>query len=102
LTGLEELDNGGTEAKAILDEAHQQLWRLREALEGNDEEAQTTVIRETLSKAEVRFVHGRTQGSLRSAGRTRPINRPVALVLYVRPGLGLARLTIQGSPLLVS
>jgi hypothetical protein len=40
LARLDQLENGATEAKAVLAEARKQLWRLREALAGDDTEAQ--------------------------------------------------------------
>jgi DNA invertase Pin-like site-specific DNA recombinase len=92
---LTELDSGGAQAQAILDEARKQLWRLRESLQGDDEEAQATVIREVLSKAEVRFSHERTHGGRSPTGHGRLLNRPCGLLLYVRPGLGLSHLCIS-------
>jgi hypothetical protein len=77
LDRLADLDNGGAEVKAVLAEARRQLWRLREGLLADDVEAQAAVVREVVSKAEVRFRPG--------TGRTR--NVPVGLRLYVRPGL---------------
>jgi DNA invertase Pin-like site-specific DNA recombinase len=85
---LKELEDGAGQQQAILDEARRQLWRLRESLEGNDEEAQVTVIREVLSKIEVRFEHSKQ-------GKTK--NRPAGAVLYVRPGLGLSCLSTTAS-----
>jgi hypothetical protein len=90
LARLRELENGGDEAKAILDEARKQLWRLREALVNDDEEAQAAVIREVVSKVEVRFTHERTSGKRSPTGTGRTINKPAAIVVYVRPGLGLS------------
>jgi site-specific DNA recombinase len=75
-----ELGTGGAEARAILAEAKKQLWRLRESLEGNDEEMQAVVISEVVSKVEVRF-----------SGKNR------SLVLYIRPGLGIGRLSVSKS-----
>jgi DNA invertase Pin-like site-specific DNA recombinase len=88
LTRIGDLENGPTEAKAILDEARKQLWRLRESLEGDDEEAQATVVREVVSRVEVRFERERTP--------RRVLSKATALVLYVRPGLGLSELVIPG------
>jgi site-specific DNA recombinase len=102
LARLHELDNGADQTKAVLAEARKQLWRLRESLEGGDEEAQATVVREVVSKVEVRFDHKRAQGGRTAAGRGRVYNRPSGAVLYVRPGLGLSCLVIpntrSGSP----
>jgi DNA invertase Pin-like site-specific DNA recombinase len=93
-TGLEarlrEVETGESQEKAVLEEARRQLWRLREALEGDDEEAQATVIREVVSKIEVRFTHERTHGKRSPAGKGKMHNRPAGAVLYVRPGLGLS------------
>jgi DNA invertase Pin-like site-specific DNA recombinase len=91
---LKELEGGGAEAKAILAEARKQLWRLREALEGDDEEAQGAVIREVVSKIEVRFTHEKTHGKRSPTGQGRTLNRPETLVVHVRPGLGLSHLCI--------
>src|SRR5262249_49505656 len=90
LARLSELEDGGNEAKAILAEARKQLWRLREALADNDEEVQAAVIREVVSKAEVRFTHARTCGQCSPIGKGRLRNKPTAVVVYVRPGLGLS------------
>src|SRR5262249_30692710 len=54
---LHDLENGAAEMKAVLAEARKQLWRLREALVNDDEEAQAAVIREVVSKVEVHYVH---------------------------------------------
>jgi DNA invertase Pin-like site-specific DNA recombinase len=96
-TRLEELRNGGCEARAILDEAREQLWRLREALEEGDDEAQAAVVREVVSKVEVRFAHEKTHGRRSPTGQGRVLHRPTSLVLYVRPGLGLSELIIPHS-----
>jgi DNA invertase Pin-like site-specific DNA recombinase len=87
---LRELETGEGQQQQVLDEARRQLWRLREALEGDDEEAQAAVIREVVSKVEVRFTHERTHGKRSPAGKGKAHNRPVGAVLYVRPGLGLS------------
>jgi site-specific DNA recombinase len=87
---LHDLESGGAEMKAVLAEARKQLWRLRDALEADDEELQSTVIREVVSKAEVRFAHERTHGRRSPTGKTRLMSRPCGLVLYTRPGLGLS------------
>jgi DNA invertase Pin-like site-specific DNA recombinase len=90
-TRLKELETGTSQQKEVLAEARRQLWRLREALEGDDEEAQAAVIREVVSKIEVRFTHHRR------AGKRRTQNRPAGAVLYVRPGLGLSVLTASAT-----
>jgi DNA invertase Pin-like site-specific DNA recombinase len=90
LARLDELESGAGQAKAVLGEARKQLWRLREALEGDDEEAQAAVIREVISKVEVRFTHERTSGRRSATGQGRVLCKPAGLVLYVRPGLGLS------------
>jgi hypothetical protein len=82
LARLHELEHGAEASKAVLDEARRQLRRLREALAGDDEEAQNAVVREVVSKVEVRFT--RPEGSRKS--------RPDEVLLYVRPGLGLSHL----------
>jgi hypothetical protein len=87
---LRELETGASQQKEILDEARRQLWRLREALEGDDEEAQATVIREVVSKIEVRFTHIKTHGKRSPTGKKRPLSILAGAVLYVRPGLGLS------------
>jgi site-specific DNA recombinase len=90
LARLHELENGGRETAAILAEARKQLWRLRDALDSGDLEAQATVLREVVSKAEVRFTHERTHGRRSPTGQGRTLNHAAGLVLYVRPGLGLS------------
>jgi site-specific DNA recombinase len=96
LARLKELEDGGTEAKAILAEARRQLWRLREGLVNDDEEVQAAVVREVVSKAEVQFTHERTNGRKSRTGTGRLLNKPAAVVLYVRPGLGLSCLVATG------
>jgi hypothetical protein len=86
---LADLEGGGKEVKAVLTEARRQLWRLREGLLADDLEAQTAVIREVVSRAEVRFELRTTSGRRNPAGRGRVLSVPVGLKLYVRPGLGL-------------
>jgi DNA invertase Pin-like site-specific DNA recombinase len=95
LARLHELDGGADQVKAVLAEARKQLWRLREALEDGDQEAQATVIREVVSKVEVRFAHERTHGRRSPTGAARTLSRAASLVLYVRPGLGLSCLVIS-------
>jgi site-specific DNA recombinase len=90
LARLNEMESGADQTKAVLAEAGKQLWRLRESLENGDEEAQVAVIREVVSKVEVRFEHKRTHGKKSQAGQGRVLNRPCGAVLYVRPGLGLS------------
>lgn len=97
LVRLHELEHGTQEMSAILAEARKQLWRLRDALDQGDEEAQTTVLREVVSKVEVRFTHERTRGQWSATGQGRLFNRPCGVTLYVRPGLGLSCLTNPGS-----
>jgi DNA invertase Pin-like site-specific DNA recombinase len=87
---LGELENGSDESRHVLDEARKQLWRLREALEGDDEEMQAAVVREVVSKIEMRFTHEQTHGQRSATGKGRTLNRPAGAVLYVRPGLGLS------------
>jgi DNA invertase Pin-like site-specific DNA recombinase len=93
LARLDELEHGTQQMSAVLAEARKQLWRLRDALDQDDEEAQATVLR----KVEVRFTHERTHGRWSPTGRGRLANRACGLTLYVRPGLGLSCLTIPGS-----
>jgi chromosome segregation ATPase len=91
---LGELEGAAGESKAILDEARRQLWRLRESLEGDDEEAQATVIREVVSRIEVKFVHEKTHGKTSRNGKGgKLLSRPAGAILYVRPGLGLSCLS---------
>jgi DNA invertase Pin-like site-specific DNA recombinase len=97
LARLHELENGSDEAKKILAEARKQLWRLRDAVTDDDEEAQTAVVREVVSKVEVRFTHERTHGRRSPTGQARTRSRPSGLVVYVRPGLGLSCLDLSAS-----
>jgi DNA invertase Pin-like site-specific DNA recombinase len=90
LARLNDLEHGHEQSKAVLAEARKQLWRLREALEGDDEEAQATVIREVVTRVEVRFGHEKTHGRRSATGQGRTLSKPVGAVLYVRPGLGLS------------
>jgi site-specific DNA recombinase len=87
---LSELEGGASASKVALAEARKQLWRLREALESGDEEAQAVVIREVVSKIEVRFERVQTHGRRSATGRGRTLSPPVGLVLDVKPGLGLS------------
>lgn len=87
---LRELEGDAGQGKAVLAEARKQLWRLREALEGDDLEAQAVVVREVVSKIEVRFEREQTQGKWGAAGKGRVFSKPASLVLHVRPGLGLS------------
>jgi site-specific DNA recombinase len=93
---LKELEGGAGQSKAVLAEARRQLWRLREALEGGDEEAQAVVVREVVSKVEVRFEKVTTHGKRSATGKGRALSVPAGLVLHVRPGLGLSCLVIAG------
>jgi hypothetical protein len=95
---LHDLENGATEMKAVLAEARKQLWRLREALVNDDDEAQAAVVREVVSKVEVRYVHERTHGKRSPTGNGKLVNRAVGAVVYVRPGLGLSCLVTEGWP----
>jgi DNA invertase Pin-like site-specific DNA recombinase len=91
---LAEMESGTSRSQAILDEARRQLWRLRESLEGNDEEVQATVIREVVARIEVRFAHEKTPGRYSKKGKGgKLLTRPTGAVLYVRPGLGLSCLS---------
>jgi DNA invertase Pin-like site-specific DNA recombinase len=89
LERLDDLEKGGAQTKAVLAEARKQLWRLREALLGDDLEAQAVVVREVVSKAEVLFRRVETHGRRGKTGRKQTVSRPLSLKLYVRPGLGL-------------
>jgi hypothetical protein len=84
LTRLKELETGDTQEKAILAEARKQLWRLREGLEGDDVELQAAVVRELVSKIEVKYRHEQKGRVMR--------HEPEKVVLYVRPGLGIVSL----------
>jgi DNA invertase Pin-like site-specific DNA recombinase len=91
---LDELEGGAGESKKILDEARRQLWRLRESLKGDDEEAQATVIREVVTRIEVRFTHEKMHGKYSRKGKGgKLLNRSAGAILYVRPGLGLSCLS---------
>ena len=88
LAHLNELGGDG-KTKAVFAEARAQLWRLRDALQGDDLEAQETVLREVVSKIEVSFTHEQTSGRRSPAGKGRTLSRPTGLTLYIRPGLGI-------------
>jgi DNA invertase Pin-like site-specific DNA recombinase len=88
---LKELETGASQQKAILDEARRQLWRLRESLEGDDEEAQAAVVREVVSRIEVKFSHEERRGKSRKKRNT---PQPTGAILYVKPGLGLSCLSV--------
>jgi site-specific DNA recombinase len=87
---LRELATGEGQQKAILAEARKQLWRLREALLGDDKELQAAVVREVISKAQVRFAHEETHGRRSPTGKRRRLSRATGALLYVRPGLDLS------------
>jgi hypothetical protein len=87
---LHDLENGATEMKEVLDEARKQLWRLREGLLDGDEEAQTTVIREVVSKIVVEFRRTRTHGKRSPKSEGRWLSKPTEAVVYVRPGIALS------------
>jgi site-specific DNA recombinase len=91
---LQELRDGADQSTATLAEARRQLWRLREALEGDDLEAQAAVVREVVTKVEVRFDHVKTHGRKSPTGQGRNLNLPAGALVYVRPGLGLSCLCI--------
>jgi DNA invertase Pin-like site-specific DNA recombinase len=93
---LKEIASGDTQEKAILAEARKQLWRLREGLEGDDEELQAAIVREVVSKVEVKFTHSRSDGSKGTTGKGRTYSRTEKAVIYVRPGLGLSCLVHFG------
>src|SRR5262249_51834173 len=59
---VNDLENGAEQLKAVLAECRRQLWRLREALDGEDAEVQAVVVCEVVSKIEVRFRHETTRG----------------------------------------
>jgi hypothetical protein len=90
---LDDLENGAGQLKAVLAECRRQLWRLRESLDGEDTELQVAVVREMVSKIEVRFRHEKTPGKWSPTGKGRLLNIPVSAVVYVRPGLGVAELS---------
>jgi DNA invertase Pin-like site-specific DNA recombinase len=91
---LDDLENGAEQMKAVLAEARRQLWRLREALDGEDVEVQAAVVREVVSKVEVHFRHETTSGRRsRVTGKGKTFHRPARAVVYVRPGLGLSELS---------
>jgi DNA invertase Pin-like site-specific DNA recombinase len=94
---LAELEGDTSQSKAALDEARRQLWRLRESLEGDDLEAQSVVVREVVSKVEVRFERQTKKHGRRSTtGRARTFSLPAGLVVHVRPGLGQSEWDISG------
>jgi DNA invertase Pin-like site-specific DNA recombinase len=85
---LNDSTSGGDKAKALLAEARKQLWRLRDAIVQDDAEAQAAVVREVISRIEVKFTHEHTHGHRSPTGKKRLYNRPTGLMVYVRPGLG--------------
>jgi site-specific DNA recombinase len=96
LARLHELATGEGVNKATLDKARQQLWRLRESLLEGDREAQAAVLREVVSKVEVRFTHEPARRVVR--GKPCVNSKASGLVLYVRPGLGLSHLESPAWP----
>jgi DNA invertase Pin-like site-specific DNA recombinase len=95
LARLNDLENGADEMKAVLAEARKQLWRLRDALEEGDREAQAAVVREVVSRVEVHFTHERTHGRRSRTGKGRLLSKAVKAVVYVRSGLGMSCLVIS-------
>jgi DNA invertase Pin-like site-specific DNA recombinase len=87
---LTELEGGASQNKAALAEARKQLWRLRESLEGDDKEEQAAVVREVVSKVEVRLRRETSHGRRSATGKGRTSPRLAGLVLHVRPGLGMS------------
>jgi DNA invertase Pin-like site-specific DNA recombinase len=94
---LDEVEGGAGESQRVLAEARKQLWRLRDALEGDDLEAQAAVVREVVSRVEVRFTHEQTHGKRSATGKGRILSRPAGAVLYIRPGLGISYLFTSDS-----
>jgi DNA invertase Pin-like site-specific DNA recombinase len=95
---LDDLENGAEQLKAVLAECRRQLWRLREALDGEDVEVQAAVVREVVSKVEVYFRHERTSGRSSPTGKGRVYNIPIRAVVSIRPGFGLAEMSCLFSP----
>jgi DNA invertase Pin-like site-specific DNA recombinase len=87
---LTDLEGGASQNKAALAEARKQLWRLRESLEGDDKEEQAAVVREVVSKIEVRLRRETTHGRRSATGKGRTSPRLAGLVLHLRPGLGMS------------
>jgi DNA invertase Pin-like site-specific DNA recombinase len=95
---LDDLENGAEQLRAILAEGRRQLWRLHEALDSDDLEAQATVVREIVSKVEVHFTHEKTHGKRSPTGKGLTRSRPVRAVVYLRPGLGVSELSCLFTP----
>lgn len=89
---LSELENGSERLAKQLAETKKQLWLFRDALFLDDEEAQTTVIRQVVSKIEVRFDHIITKGQHSSTGKGRRRNQAASIGVCLRPDLGLSYL----------
>jgi DNA invertase Pin-like site-specific DNA recombinase len=87
---IRELETGRGEMQALLKVAREELWRLREGLIGDDEEAQLAVAREVISKIEVLFAHHKTRGLRSPTGKGKPRSCATGLRVYVRPGLGVS------------
>lgn len=94
LARIRELETGKGEMRSVLNVAREELWRLREALVGDDEEAQMTVAREVISKVEIRFTHETTGGHRSPTGKGKKVNKASGIVIYVRPRLGISCLFI--------
>jgi site-specific DNA recombinase len=95
LARIKELETGKTDEAKVLAEAKKQLWRLRDSLLEGDEEAQAAVVREVVSKVEVRFAHEKTHGRRSKTGRGRVLSNATGATVHVRPGLGLSCLVLS-------
>jgi hypothetical protein len=95
---LGELESGTGESQHALAEARKQLWRLRDALEGGNLEAQAAVIREVVSRIEVHFKHEQTHGKRSTKGKGRVLNKPAGATVYIQRGLGLSCLSSSEIP----
>jgi DNA invertase Pin-like site-specific DNA recombinase len=81
------LEGGPDRLRKVLDRLREKLWRLRESLLEGGPEEQAVVLREVVSKVEIRFAHAATCGWHKRASQRRR-SRPVEAVVWLREGLG--------------
>jgi hypothetical protein len=88
LAEVRQLEEGEAEIAGVGQKAEGHLWRLREGLQSGDPSQVRAVLREVVSKVELRFAHERKGKLVWSRFRQG--------VIFVRPGLGVSQLGLMG------